>query len=209
MGLSASVVSRLERGEADRVALRSLGRVSNALGARIDLRLLWHGEGLDRLMDQGHAALVEDIVGLMRGFGWSVSTEVSFNMRGERGSIDVLAFHPTQRVLLVIEAKSVVPDLQSMLSTIDRKARLAREVGALRGWQAEVVGRLLVLPDDRTARRRIARHEATFSAALPARTVEVKRWLRRPAGNLSGILFLATGRYMQARHRVRPASQSR
>jgi len=209
VGMSGSAVSRLERGEADRVALRSLERVSGALGARIDLRLLWHGEGLDRLMDQGHAALVEDIVGLLRGLGWSVATEVSFNIQGERGSIDVLAYHPGHSVLLVVEAKSVVPDLQSMLVTLDRKSRLAHAIGAEREWRAGAVGRLLVLPADRTARRRVARHHATFASVLPARTVEVRRWLRRPSGSLNGILFLSSGRHTQARHRVRRAARSR
>ena len=43
--------------------------------------------------------------------GWDVATEVSFNVRGERGSIDILAFHQATGSLLVIEIKSVVPDL--------------------------------------------------------------------------------------------------
>jgi hypothetical protein len=119
-------------------------------------------------MDQGHAALVEDIVGLLRGLGWSVATEVSFNIQGERGSIDVLAYHPGHSVLLVVEANSVVPDLQSMLVTLDRKSRLAHAIGAEREWRAGAVGRLLVLPADRTARRRVARHHATFASVLPA-----------------------------------------
>ena len=57
--------------------------------------------------------------------------------------------------LLVIEVKSVVPDLQAMLVTLDRKGRLAREIARDRGWQARTITRLLILPDDRTARRRV------------------------------------------------------
>ncbi|HSD48728.1 MAG TPA: hypothetical protein VLE71_02745, partial [Actinomycetota bacterium] len=192
----------IERGHADRVAVHVLVRVAAALGARIDVRLLWQGEGLDRLLDAGHADLVEWTLGLLAASDWLAATEVSFNVRGERGSIDILAFHPRTGSLLVIEIKSVVPDLQAMLSVIDRKGRLARDIARERGWQVTSVTRLLVLPDDRTARRRVERHSATFRTALPARTVEVRRWIRRPEGSMDGVLFLSHAHLTSARHRV-------
>ena len=106
------------------MTLHVLVGVAAALGARIDLRLLWQGEGLDRLLDSGHADLVERTLQLLSSSDWLVATEVSFNVRGERGAIDILAFHPISGSLLVIEIKSVVPDMQAMLSGIDRKGRL-------------------------------------------------------------------------------------
>jgi transcriptional regulator with XRE-family HTH domain len=209
--VSRTAVWRVERGHADRVAVHVLVRVAAALGARIDLRLLWQGEGLDRLLDSSHADLVERTLGLLTASDWLVATEASFNIRGERGSIDILAFHPATGSLLVIEIKSVVPDMQAMLGGIDRKARLAREIARERGWLVTSVTRLLVLPDDRTARRRVERHRATFRTALPARTVEVRRWLRRPEGTMHGVLFLSDAHYPSARHRVssRPPSETR
>ena len=152
--VSRAAIWRIERGQADRVAVHVLVRVAAALGARIDVRLLWQGEGLDRLLDAGHADLVERIIELLTASDWLTATEVSFNVRGERGSIDILAFHPPTGTLLVIEVKSVVPDMQAMLSGIDRKGRLAREIARSRGWNVTTVTRLLILPDDRTARRR-------------------------------------------------------
>jgi transcriptional regulator with XRE-family HTH domain len=200
--VSRTAVWRIERGRADRVAVHVLVRVVAALGARIDVRLLWHGEGLDRLLDAGHADLVERTLRLLASSDWMTATEVSFNVRGERGSIDILAFHPGTGSLLVIEIKSVVPDLQAMLSVIDRKGRLARDIAQERGWQVTSVTRLLVLPDDRTARRRVERHSATFRTALPARTIEVRRWIRRPEGAMHGVLFLSDARHTSTRHRV-------
>ena len=90
----------------------------------------------------------------------------------------------------MIEVKTVVPDIGGMLATLDRKVRLARELAEARGWRVRVVSRLLVLPEARTARRRIDDHEATFRNAFPARNVEVNRWLRAPSRPLSGLLFL-------------------
>ena len=87
--VSRAVVWRIERGSADRVAVHTLVEVAAALGARVDLRLHWQGEGLDRLLDARHASLVEDMIALLDSSGWNAAAEVSFNVRGERGSIDV------------------------------------------------------------------------------------------------------------------------
>ena len=53
-----------------------------------------------------------------------------------------------------------------MFMTFDRKARLASGIALTeRGWEASTVSRLLVLPDQRTARRRVTQHAATFETA--------------------------------------------
>lgn len=200
--MSRSVIGRTERGEADRVAVHTLQRVAAALGARLELRLLWHGEGLDRLLDGRHAALVDRTLAILRAAEWLTAAEVSFAIRGERGSVDVLAIHPASSSLLVVEVKSVVPDMQAMLVALDRKGRLGREIARGRGWSANSVTRLLVLPDDRTARRRVDMLATTFAAALPARTVEVRRWLKRPVGTKHGIMFLTSDPQAGNRHRA-------
>jgi transcriptional regulator with XRE-family HTH domain len=201
-GVSRAVIYRLERGFADRVAVRTLAAVTTALGATISVRVLWHGEGLDRLLDANHAAIVESMVRLLTSSGWDVATEATFSVFGERGSVDVLATHPGTGSLLVIEVKSVVPDVQATLMGIDRKARQAPQIAHDRGWRVRSVARLLVLPNDRTGRRRIQRHAATFRGALPATNVEVKRWIRTPTGTMAGILFVTDAPQASARHRV-------
>ena len=202
VGVSRSTIARVERGHADSATVRTLMRIATALGAAVSVRILWQGEGLDRLLDAAHADLTEAVLRLLRDCGWEVATEVSFKVRGERGTIDILAFHPETGSLLVIEIKSVVPDLQAMLGTLDRKVRLAVGIARDRSWRVDSVSRLLVLPDDRTARRRVDRHAATFQAVLPSRTAAVRRWLRSPTGIMAGILFLTDGHEAVARHRV-------
>jgi len=205
-GVSRSVIGRIERGHADRATVHTLVQVASELGGRVDVRLLWQGEGLDRLLDARHAGLVERVVALLASEEWVVATEASFNIRGERGSIDILAFHPAGGSLLVVEVKSVVPDLQAMLAGLDRKGRVARDIARERGWNVATVTRLLVLPDDRTARRRVESHAATFRSTLPARTVEIRRWLRTPVGSMHGVLFVSnapeTGTRQRAPRRI-------
>ena len=169
----------------------TLGRIVAALDARAEVRLLWHGEQLDRLIDARHARLVELTIARLSRYGWLAGTEVSFNVRGERGSIDVLAFHMATRSLLVVEVKSVVPDLQAMLHGIDRKARVASLVARERDWSASTTSRLLILPNDKTSRRRVRMHHVTFDTALPSRALEIRRWLRHPVGPISGVWFVS------------------
>ena len=205
VGCSRSLIARIERGEADRVTVRMLTRVTGALDARLTVRVLWRGEELDRLLDAEHARLVEVATHQLIAAGWQVHVEVTFQIRGERGSIDILALEPRHGAVVVIEVKSVVPDVQAMLAALDRKVRLApailRERNlAMGGPQA--ISSILVLPGDRTARRRIERHGATFDRVLPARTIQVRRWLADPAIPISGILFVSAVTATSARHRV-------
>lgn len=207
--MSRSLVGRVERGQADRLPVRTLDGIVAALGARIDVRLLWQGEGLDRLLDARHASLVDRTLNLLVREAWTATTEVSFNVRGERGAIDILAHHEPTGCLLVVEVKSVVPDLQAMLAALDRKSRLGAEIARERGWHATAVARLLVLPDDRTTRRRVEALATTFQSTLPARTVEVRRWIRDPGGVKDGILFLSDEHQVGTRHRVPGQETSR
>lgn len=202
---SRAAVSSIERGEADRFTLATLERLAASLEARLVVRVLWHGEELDRLLDSAHATLVEVTVGMLGAMGWECAVEVTFAIGTERGSIDVLGWHATTRSLVVIEVKSVVPDVQAMLGAFDRKARLGAAVARSRGWDAASISRVLILPDDRTSRRRVERFAATFERVLPARTREIRRWLRRPAGSISGINFLSNANQPRTRHRVRSA----
>lgn len=195
------VVVDIEMGRGSRITVERLMSVVAALGGYLSVRILYHGEGLDRLRDRRHAALVDQLVARLRDDGWEVATEVSFNVFGERGSIDILAFEPVTGALLVIEVKTVVPDVGGMLATLDRKVRLARDLAEARGWRVRTVGRLLVLPEGSTARRRIEQHEASFRNAFPARNVEVNHWFRSPADGLSGLMFLSSARPADTSHK--------
>ncbi|MHB8893018.1 MAG: helix-turn-helix domain-containing protein [Candidatus Limnocylindrales bacterium] len=201
-GISQAAVSRAERGDSRMLTVRTLERIAEALGARASLRLFWHGEELDRLLDAAHAGLVEQVVAIMRANGWEVVPEATFNIYGERGSVDVLAFHPGFGALLIVEVKSAVPDMQAMLAGIDRKVRLGPSLAKGRGWHVRTVSRLLVLPDDRTARRRLSDHAATVGQALPLRTAAVRRWIAVPASPMGGVLFLPSSQSTTARHRI-------
>jgi transcriptional regulator with XRE-family HTH domain len=190
-GVSQETVSRIERGVADSATLHTIRRVTAPLGITVDLVFRWNGPELERLVDARHARLVNKVVS---GFGpeWQVVVEYTFNSYGDRGAVDVLAWHATARIVLLVEIKSEFVGLESVLRSMDVKVRVVPSLVAReRGWRARAVGSVLVLPDEATARRVVSRLAPVLDVALPARTVAVRRWLRAPVGPLRGVWFLA------------------
>lgn len=201
--VSRGVIWRIERGRGDRVSVARLERVAASLGARVIVRLDWNAQGLDRLLDGDHAALVEAVVTYLTERGWLCHTEVTFSTYGERGSIDILAWHAASRSLLVVEVKTLVPDVGPMLAALDRKDRLAAGIARERGWVPSSISRVLVIRDGSTARRHVADLPSTFGEAFPSRTVAVKGWVGRPSGRISGLWFFPNAQRRSGIQRVR------
>lgn len=215
-GVSKSTVGRIERGEIGPVPITTLQAVAAPLDARIDLSLRWHGEALDRLLDERHASVVDSLARLFREGAWRLIVEATFAIEGERGSIDLLAWHPPTGCLAVNEVKASIGDAQATIFGVDRKARLAPLIARTHGWAVAGVARILVVADDRTARRRIADHAAMFEAAFPVRGREVRRWIASPSlPAIAGLVFLTPARSASGggprpnRLRVRAADSSR
>lgn len=189
-GVSRQLISRVERGEIAGMTLGSLDRLASALDASVQLQLRWHGEQLDRLMDAAHAASQQAIAALLATLDWDVRVEVSFNHFGERGRIDLLAWHAGLRILLVIEVKSALGDIQETLGRLDVKTRLGRPIATELEWMdiAAVVP-VLVIGDSRLARGTVAGHHTLF-ARYALRGRQAVAWVRHPCEPIpSGLLW--------------------
>lgn len=179
--MSQRTVSEIELGRLEHVRLRTVRMVADALDVRVSMDTWWRSGRIDHLLDHGHAALVEYVARTLRAAGWIVRVEVTFNEFGDRGSADVVGWHPVERALLIVEVKTRIDDTQEATSTFSKKVRvlpaiLVRESG----WDALSVGRILVLADTRMNRDLVDDHRATFDSIWPARTAAVRRWLQRP-----------------------------
>ena len=108
-------------------------RLPSASG--LELRVVG-GPDVERLFDELHAATVEEVIRRLRRQGWVAEPEVTFSVYGERGSIDIPAWHPPAGALLVGEVKTALGDVQATLAAFDRKIRLARRLAYERGWRA-------------------------------------------------------------------------
>ncbi len=108
---------------------------------------------MDRLLDEGHARLSGQTLKLLRGWGWDAQVEASFAHHGERGSIDILAWHALSRTLVVVEIKSELGSVEGLLRPLDVKARLAGGIAAERfGWRAAQVCSMVVRPENARVR---------------------------------------------------------
>jgi len=192
-GLSRSLVALAETGALEKLTLRSLRRIAAPLEIRLQLTPFLNGGDMDRLRDRDHARLVESVVAIIRRSGWDVVVEYTFNHYGERGSIDIVGWHAESATLLVIEVKSRIYDVQALIAGMDRKARVTPMLlSAERGWTATTVARLVVVPERAAVRRLVAQHASSLEASLPARSREVRAWLKEPSGALAGLWFLSS-----------------
>lgn len=191
-GTSQSVYSRAGRGELTGMTIGTLDRIAASIGATLVVDVRYQGGLGDRLVDAAHAALVEVVVAVLRGSGWQVDLEFTFNLFGDRGSVDVLAWHAQHRTLLIVEVKSRFTDLQAMLLSLARKLRVVPGAARTeRGWDAVNVARVVVTYGTAENRAVVARHASMFEASLPARATEIRSWLRDPNGPLSGVWLMS------------------
>ena len=209
--VSRSAISRIELGQIGSQSIDSVRAVAAALDIRVDLVPRWRGGDLDRLLSRGHSALHESVARTFRDElpAWVLAPEVSFAIFGERGVIDILAWHPGRRALLVIELKTDLVDMNELLGTLDRKRRLAAKVAAARGWDPVTVSAWLIVSESRTSRRRAAEHEAMLHAALPDDGRTIRRWLRDPVGRVAGLTFWTDTRGVGGRRGRRPIRRVR
>ena len=149
---------------------------------------MWNGPELDRLLDAAHAAVGTTVKRRLERWGWLVRVEVTYSRYGERGRIDILAWHAATRTLLVVEIKTDLVDVQELLGTLDAKARLARHVAGTFGWEVATVVPAVVFAEDRTTRNRLQRVDSLLDRyAIRGRAAT--SWLREPVGAPSGLLW--------------------
>lgn len=178
--------------------------VAVALDVRVELLARWRGGDLDRLMNARHSTLHESVARWFRAEypAWILAPEVTFAIYADRGAIDILAWHPGRRALLVIELKTELVDMNELVGTLDRKRRVAKQVARERGWDALSVSAWLIVTDTRTNRRHRHTHAAMLAGALPDARPAVRRWLRDPVGVLGASTFWSDREIEATRKRV-------
>ena len=140
---------------------------------------------------------------------------MSFAIYGERGVIDILAFHPRSGSLLVIELKTELVSFEDLLTTMDVRMRLARKIAADRGWAARSVSCWVVVADTPPNRRRLGQHRALVRQAFPENGRAMRAWLRSPRGSVRALSIwrISNGggatRVPALVRRVRPAKPGR
>ena len=196
-GISPSTVSRIERGHFGSVSLDAVRAVAKVLEVRIELVARWKAGDLDRLINARHSNLHELVARMFAELpDWVTRPEVSFAVYAERGVIDIFAWHPRRGMLLVIELKTDIVDVNELVGGVDRKGRHAVHVATELGWIREgdpppSVSTWIVVADGSTNRRRVQAHRTMLRAAFPADGRAIAGWLRDPKRPIHALSFWA------------------
>ena len=214
-GIGQSTISRIERGHFASLSLGTLRTVAAELDIRVDVIGRWRAGDMDRLLNAGHSRLHESVARAFRDLpAWISAPEVSFSIYGERGVIDILAWHPGRRALLIIELKTDIVDVNELLGTAHRKQRNAVRVAIDQGWiragdaPASVSLWVIVAPG-RTNRRRVAEHAAMLRSALPDDGRAMAGWLKDPRRAVRALSFWPDRHYGTGRTPGRPVRRVR
>jgi transcriptional regulator with XRE-family HTH domain len=213
--ISRGVAILIEGGRLDQVRFGDIRRYAKALGARFDGSVLWQGADLDRMLNRGHARLHEAMATWLASVGgWLAVPEVSFAYRGDRGVINVIAWHAVSRTLLVIELKTRIVDINDLMATMDIRGRVARRIANERGWDPRAIGLWVVVAPARTNARILAEHTVVLRAKFPGDGRTMRRWLANPSGSVAALSFMPQvrlgdlGRDVTTPRRIRRARPS-
>ena len=213
-GISTSAYSEMERGLIEPVPLGKLRKVGAVLEARLVLEPRWRGAALDRMLASRHASMTEAVSRLIIDAGWEVRPEVSFNNFGERGVVDLVAWHAASHTVLLVELKTELVDINDLRAVTDRRRRLAAIIIEPFGWKPVIVSQWVVVAESRSNRRRLAEHRTALRAAFPSDGRAVAGWLTAPNWSSAALWFLpdSAGSSTRQRHaprvRVRPSRLS-
>lgn len=145
IGLSASEVSRIERGLLPGVSVVRLAELQAVVGLELDVRVYPGGQPL---RDASQVELLERFRRRLHR-SWHWATEVPLPIAGDLRAWDALAWLPDERYGIEVETRP--SDAQGLV----RRLQLKRRDGG-------VDGVLLVLPDTRTARAFVRAAEPTL-----------------------------------------------
>jgi transcriptional regulator with XRE-family HTH domain len=174
--VSQSFVSAVENVRVGDLTFANASRLLEAMGAQLNVGVSAPFLGdRERQRDPAHARCTAYVASRLRRDGWQASTEVEIGGDRSRGWIDVLAFNPVSRLLLVIEVKTEIRDLGAIERTLGWYEREAWAAARRLGWRPrQVIGCLLLLATAANEAR-VADNGATFKTGFPIRATLLRQ----------------------------------
>jgi transcriptional regulator with XRE-family HTH domain len=186
-GASRASVSRIERGQLASLPLDRLRVLAGVLDIRLGVVAHWRGGEASRVVNERHSRMHELVAARLAGLPeWTFASEVTYSLMGERGVIDILAWHAPSRTLLVLELKTEITDPAGLVAQVDRYSRLAVRVARDRAWHPLRIGTWVLVAESDLNRRRLARHRTMLRNAFPLDGRFLRGWLRDPAAKSAG-----------------------
>jgi hypothetical protein len=116
----------------------------------------------------------------LRAVGWQTRREVEIASDRSHGWIDLLAFDPRTRVLVIVEVKTWLDDIGAIERQLAWYERVAKGVASGIGWQPDrVMSWLLVLASEEVENS-LRRYRDLFRIAFPRRALDMRLDLTEP-----------------------------
>ena len=179
-GTSQATIWRIEAAKSRNLDLTLVDRVLTALGIRAALEL--DGRHLADRRRQGdglHARLNGYLARRLVRASWLTATEVRIGAQ-PRGWIDLLAFRPSDRSLLVDETKTQVDDLGGLQRSLAFYEREAPGAARRLGWEPRCCRVMAVVLDTDAVARRLRDARDLEGLAFPAPVADLAAWIDDP-----------------------------
>jgi len=134
LGIHRGHLANIEAGRVN-LSVDLMDRIASALGQRLDLTV--HPPRIISVRpvhDTVHAWCSGYVARRLSGAGWAVVREVDVSAGDARGWIDLLAFDPRTRTLVIVEIKTRLDDLGAVERQLGWYERHAMAAGGRYGW---------------------------------------------------------------------------
>ena len=181
-GTNQTKVSRIERGAATSLQLDVVNALLGVLGFTASLQV--DGRHLaDRIrqLEPVHARTTGFLATNFERRDFRTALEVQVGEPSPRGWIDLLAYRPADRALVVDETKGDLPDVGAFQRSLAFYERNARDVAHRLGWHPTRVVVLGTLLDSATIADRLAANRELIGHAFPSPVDRFLAWIDDPA----------------------------
>jgi transcriptional regulator with XRE-family HTH domain len=180
VGVSERYIAKIEQGVAN-PSLGLIDRIADALGLELELVIrppVFPGGSW--VSDSVHARCSVYADRRVRGNLWRMAREVEVVHGRSHGWIDLLAFDPRTRTLLIIEVKTRLDDLGALERQLGWYERMAWQSARRLGWRpTRVVTIVLALASDEVERV-VRAHRQLIDVAFPMRVPQIADLLAEP-----------------------------
>jgi len=169
VGVSRSHIAGVESGRVN-PSIDLVWRVADRLGIEIEIV---HRPpilvGRRTSGDLVHARCSGYVGGRLEGAGWAVRREVEVKADRVHGWIDLLAFEPVTRTLVIVEIKTRLDDVGAVERQIGWYERHAIDVALPFGWRPRRVLSWLILLASREVEDALVAHRQLLRRSFPER----------------------------------------
>lgn len=176
-----SAISRLERGISSPLDVLVVDRVLTALGFSASLDIDGrHLADRRRQREPVHARMNGFLASSLERRGFRTALEVQVGDPSPRGWIDLLAFRPLDRALIVDETKGDLPDVGAFQRSLAFYERNARAAANRLGWSPTRVVVLGAMLDSATIAARLGENRQLIGRAFPSPVDRLLAWIDDP-----------------------------